>query len=227
MMTMMSRPERQSKRAQHAGTRTCAGCHERVPRDAVARELVHLVFVPSDADAGEMGVVVDLLGRGRRPGRGAWVHARRGCLERAAAKGLSRAAKTRVVADAAVLAEQIVAQADRRTTSLLASAQRAGKLAVGATAVSEARGAVMLLVAVDAAAAAKLPAVVAAHRDGRAVAWGDKQRLGEALGRNEVAIAAILDDGLAEAIHHAIGLAQSFHGGPSHGGACRGGSVDD
>lgn len=210
MMTTMRGPERQSKRAQHAGTRTCAGCHERVPRDAVGRELVHLVFVPADADAGETGVVVDLLGRGRRAGRGAWIHARKPCLDKAVAKGLSRAAKARVVADASVLAQQIVAQADRRAVSLLAAAHRAGKLAVGSTAVSEATEAEMLLVATDAAAAAKLPAVVAALKDGRAVAWADKQRLGEALGRNEVAVVAVLDQGLAEAIHHAIGLAHSF-----------------
>ncbi|MEQ9324679.1 MAG: DUF448 domain-containing protein, partial [Polyangiaceae bacterium] len=110
----MRGPERQSKRAQHAGTRTCAGCNERVPRDAVARELVHLVFVPADSDADDVGVVVDLIGRGRRAGRGAWVHARRPCLDKAAAKGLSRAAKARVRADAAALAAQIVAQAERR-----------------------------------------------------------------------------------------------------------------
>lgn len=213
MMTTMRGPERQSKRAQHAGTRTCAGCNERVPRDAVARELVHLVFVPADVDAGEMGVVVDLIGRGQRAGRGAWVHARRPCLDKAAAKGLARAAKARVRADATALSEQIAAQADRRTVSLLAAAHRAGKLAVGSTAVSEATTPVMLLVAADAAAAAKLPAVRVALREGRALAWGDKQRLGEALGRNEVAVVAILDDGLAEAIHHAIGLAHSFQGG--------------
>jgi predicted RNA-binding protein YlxR (DUF448 family)/ribosomal protein L30E len=213
MMTTMREPERQSKRAQHAGTRSCSGCQARVARQDVARELVHLVFVPSD---GTMGVVVDLLGRGQRAGRGAWVHARRDCLDKAASRGLARAAKAAVKADAADLAAQIEGQATRRATSLLVAAQRAGKLAVGSTPTSESvdqQQARLVLVAKDAAAAAKLPAVQIAFGAGQAVAWGTKAQFGAALGRREVGVMAVLDDGIAEALQHAIGLAETFGGG--------------
>ena len=71
--------------------RTCVGCGERVeiPRsDALSSVLIRLVIGPS----GE--VAVDAAGGGF--GRGAHVHPRPLCIERAAQKGLSRAARGKV-----------------------------------------------------------------------------------------------------------------------------------
>ena len=70
--------------------RSCAGCGERVSLEHRERELVRLVI----ADGGM--VAVD--SRGSAFGRGAYVHPRRTCLERAAQRGLSRAAKAHVTA---------------------------------------------------------------------------------------------------------------------------------
>jgi predicted RNA-binding protein YlxR (DUF448 family) len=71
--------------------RTCVGCGERVetPRSGAAPSvLVRLVFGPG----GE--VAVDAAGGGF--GRGAHVHPRPACVEKAAQRGLSRAAKGKV-----------------------------------------------------------------------------------------------------------------------------------
>ena len=70
---------------------------------------------------------------------------------------------------------------DRRIEGLLAAAVRSRRLARGADAVTGAcrRGeAALVVVACDAAAAAELTEVRRAVAEGRAVAWGTKQRLG-------------------------------------------------
>src|SRR5580693_9202449 len=68
-------------------TRTCVGCGEQVAREAPG-DLVRLVLGPD----GE--VAVDARAGGF--GRGAYVHARRPCLERAVKGGLARSAKGKV-----------------------------------------------------------------------------------------------------------------------------------
>jgi predicted RNA-binding protein YlxR (DUF448 family) len=221
MEMAMSDVRRESKRARHAGTRSCVGCLERVPREAIARELVHLVLVPPVSDDASTTVVVDTLGRSTGVGRGAWIHARRDCLEKAVKKGLARSAKGRVSADEVAIAAQIVTQAERRVEGLLQSARRAGALAFGGTPVTEAvsaGNAAMVLVATDAASAAKLAAVRTAQREGLAVGWGDKSRLGAIAGRSEVGVTAILDPGIADALRHALGLIETFSGGFSRPG---------
>ena len=65
--------------------RTCVGCGERVPVDRARDEMVRLVLLPAQHG---MEVAVDLAGHSS--GRGAWVHGRTQCLERAAARGLAR-----------------------------------------------------------------------------------------------------------------------------------------
>src|SRR5512144_3212869 len=52
-------------------TRTCVGCSERAPREL----LVRLV---RDARG-----IVEVDARGRAPGRGAWIHDRRACVDAA------------------------------------------------------------------------------------------------------------------------------------------------
>ena len=199
----------EGRRRLHAGTRSCVGCGARVAADRLRAELVRLVFVYEDD--GTCRVVADLAGRSG--GRGAWVHARLDCLAAAARKGLSRAAKAAVTVDVESLAAQLRAQADHRIVGLLGAAKRARKLAIGADAVREAAAGAPLptiLVASDAAASLRLTEVRRAQADGRAVAWGDKERLGNALGRGEVGVLAVCDAGIAAALRQAIGLAETF-----------------
>src|SRR6185295_17282216 len=83
--------------------------------------------------------------------------------------------------DADALARAIQGSMDRRVEGLLTAAVRSRQLARGADAVTGAcqRGeAELVLVACDAAAAADLAEVRHAIAEGRAVAWGTKQRLG-------------------------------------------------
>jgi predicted RNA-binding protein YlxR (DUF448 family) len=175
-----------------ARTRTCVGCGERVdvlgPDGA---DLVRLVLGPD----GE--IAVDAASRrGGGFGRGAHVHARRACVERAARSGLLRATKGKAHFQAVTMAEEaekseglstdslaraIQRSMDRRIEGLLGAAVRSRQVARGADAVTGAcqRGeAELVVVACDAAAAADLTEVRRAVAEGRAVAWGTKMRLG-------------------------------------------------
>ncbi len=70
---------KKGRRGRHVPLRTCVGCREVLPK----RTLIRLVRTPE-------GVKVDLTGR--LPGRGAYLHDRRSCWERALKKGaLARA----------------------------------------------------------------------------------------------------------------------------------------
>jgi predicted RNA-binding protein YlxR (DUF448 family) len=181
-----------------------------VPRDRAELELIRLVLVPAESTDSSYRALVDL--GGSTIGRGAWVHARPACLSNAAKRGLARSLRAPVKTTAADLAEQLRAAATRRAQSLLASALRARKAAVGSQAVAaaEREGSVRLLVvARDAGAAAHRPWVSRALEAGKALAWGDKQSLAQALGRpRPVAVIAILDDGLGDAFQHAAALSE-------------------
>ncbi len=75
------------RRGKHIPQRTCVGCHQTLPK----RQLVRLVRTPE-------GVRVDLTGR--LPGRGAYLHDRRACWERALKKGtLARALRVELTPD--------------------------------------------------------------------------------------------------------------------------------
>ncbi|MEZ4442477.1 MAG: DUF448 domain-containing protein [Polyangiaceae bacterium] len=206
---------RGGRRARHAGTRTCVGCLERVARREAAQDLIHLVFVPAVATTEAAAVVVDGLGKAssKLAGRGAWLHARRPCLRQAVQRGLARAYKGRVAASEAQIAAQIVDRAEGRLEGLLSAGFRARHLAVGSTVVLEALEAgtvALLLVATDAAAALRHGPIREAVQAGRAIAWGDKARLGALTGRQEAAVIAILDEGIAGAMVHALGLTETF-----------------
>jgi predicted RNA-binding protein YlxR (DUF448 family) len=236
-MRQASDREQTTTQAGHPGSgtprvRTCVGCGERVeiPRGVRAPSpLVRLVLGPG----GE--VAVDAAGGGF--GRGAHVHPRPGCLEKAVQRGLARAAKAKVsllrvdepagegagaglvLLDAASLAQAIIRAADRRIGGLLVAAARAQRIAPGSDAVKSAdeRGeAHAVLVAVDAAAAAELSAVRRAIADGRAISWGTKQTIGllcSAAGsakRSEgLGVSAITDSRIAGALQEAVRMASA------------------
>ncbi len=177
----------EAEEALQGRTRTCVGCGERVavlgPGGA---DFVRLILGPG----GE--IAVDSKGGGF--GRGAHVHARRACVERAARAGLLRATKgaAHLVLEggesdkgaplsAESLARAIQRSMDRRIEGLLGAAGRSRQVARGADAVTSAchRGeGHLVVVACDAAAAADVGEVRHAVAEGRAVAWGTKERLG-------------------------------------------------
>jgi predicted RNA-binding protein YlxR (DUF448 family) len=164
--------------------RTCVGCGERV---SLAHELEHDMVRLVLGAGGE--VSVDEKGGS---GRGAHVHARRSCVERAAPGGLLRATKGRARAvveprtgasqplAAAALVQAIAAVMDRRVEKLLRAAHRSRQLSVFCSPASTTTGeAPLLVVACDAPSAAEAPEVRTAIAEGRAVAWGNKQALGD------------------------------------------------
>ena len=181
-------------------TRTCVGCNERVEiGDPSQGDLVRLIL----GAGGEIAVDTSSRGRGGSgSGRGAHVHARRACVERAARAGLLRATKgaARFVHDPGEaensealstdsLARAIQRSMDRRIEGLLAAAVRSRQLAHGGDAVADAcrRGeAKLVLVACNGGLdgghpqihAAELAEIRRAVAEGRAVAWGTRERLG-------------------------------------------------
>jgi predicted RNA-binding protein YlxR (DUF448 family)/ribosomal protein L7Ae-like RNA K-turn-binding protein len=178
-------------------SRTCAGC-----RSAAGKgELVRVVLA-------EDGLLVVDLG-GSAFGRGAWLHPRWECIERAAPRGLSKSFKGEVKTGPQELALSIARAGDRRVSGLLASAKSAKRLAAGRAVVVqeiEAERAQLIVVASDARAAAESNAVQRMIAAGRAACWGTKQTLGGAVGRGETGIIAVLDRGIAQALESAIAL---------------------
>jgi ribosomal protein L7Ae-like RNA K-turn-binding protein len=160
-------------------------------------------------------------------GRGVWIHPRARCLV-SGAKGVTKSLGSSV--EVSALYVLLVEAAERRAKALLAAARRAGKLAVGSTAVREAingETARLLIVATDARAAATTPWVEQAVAAGNTVAWSTKDELGALLGRQEAGVIAVLDDGLKEALERAF---EVIHMVPpplhSHGGASGGQSTE-
>jgi hypothetical protein len=162
--------------------------------------MVHLVV-------SEGTVVVDALfsaGGGMRPdgqhGRGAHMHPRSSCVERAP-RGLARTVRSASVVTAAQVAQALVAACDRRVRGLLVAARRRGDVAVGADAALDAarQGAPLVVVALDAGTVAQKVEVVDAISAGRCIAWGTKALLGTLLGEPErsVAICAVRRAGIA------------------------------
>ena len=235
---------REAEKAPRGRTRTCVGCGEHVATDQ-ATDLVRLVLGP------EGEIAVDA--RGGAFGRGAHVHARPTCLERAMKGGLARSTKgkalgvlgedgARLPLHAGSLARAIQEAMDRRIEGLFAAAVRSRQLAFGADAatchVAGEREAELIVVARDATEATELPEVSRAVAEGRAVAWGDKARLGRmvALGKAGnagqdaagIAVVAFLSRPIAEALQQAVRIADACAGTaasgapPEKGGGARG-----
>jgi len=176
--------------------RTCAGCRETRARD----ELVRLAVVPEPPY-----VVPDA--RGRLGGRGVWVHADRKCIETAAKRGgFSRSLRRPVSVDPEAVAEGIRMQVERRLEGLLMGAHRGRKIAVGTDAVREslAEGRIRLLLVAEDAAGRRDELMASAERLGKAcVVFGAKVDVGRLFGRDEVAVVAIEDGGIAEEVRRA------------------------
>lgn len=200
------------------GTRTCAGCGQRVED---GREvLVRIVFGP-DGD-----LAVD-SGEGTF-GRGAYVHPVLACVTRGGDKGVARRqprpegdgsqdhprkAAVTIGGEPLSAASLRAAVSDayrRRLLGLVAAARRGRSIAIGADAACAALAsgeAKLVVVATDAAAAASRTEVREAVAAGRAASWGSKVQLGELVdgGREDgVAVVAFLDPRIAAAVRDAV-----------------------
>ena len=206
-MAESNQHDESSETGKPGSRRQCAGCAKR----DFADDLVRVVLDPSDGT-----LAVDLADS--RFGRGAHVHASKECVQKALRGGFAKVFKCKVEGTVEALGEQLVIAADRRIEGLLAGAKR-GKLAISGSDVVRAAyregTAALVLVACDAAAAAKLPEVQEAVSQGKAIGWGNKQRLGAIFGRDEVAVCAVLHEGVAKAIGSARRIALPFAGARS------------
>lgn len=180
--------------------RTCVGCGER----AEPHDMVRLVLGPN----GE--VAVDAAGGAF--GRGAHVHAVPECVTKACKFGLARSFKAAVKTTSDQLANEIAAAYMRRAEGLLLAAKRAKTLTVGA---DETLAALLqhpnatVVIANDAASVVKRTEIASAIAEGRACTWTNKASLGRMLARDEVAVCAVIDVAMAEALRQAVGVASS------------------
>ena len=203
-----------------APIRTCAGCREALPQD----ELVRLAIVPQAP-----WLVPDA--KGRLGGRGVWVMPTRGCIELAAKKGgFARALKRKVDVDPAGLLDLIPQQLDDRFRGLVLGALRAGHLKVGVDAARDSieRGRAHLLWVAEDAGRREDVEARAARLGAACLVWGTRETIGAFLGRGEVAVVAIEDEGLANAIVRVTNRLAGLHGGcPSPHKQARGATPED
>jgi hypothetical protein len=159
-----------------------------VPDDRGAPDLVRLVVAEGE-------VAFDLAGGAF--GRGAHVHARPECLEKAP-RGIARAFRRDPGLDGGELGRRLVRACDVRMTGLLVTARRLRAVAVGTDAslealrLADAGGQdVLLVVAGDAGSVAARDEVQRAAAAGRVIAWSTKNDLGALLDGAGVAICAV------------------------------------
>lgn len=179
-----------TKGSETSPVRMCAGCRRRAPR----ADLVRLVL-----DERPPWVAVDL--RRTLPGRGLSLHPRRSCIRAAVRRGGLRRVRGDIGAEGIEQAMQ--RRFEERVVGLLSSAQRARAVAIGAEAAKRGlrsgKGR-LLLVSED---------WRGFRRDGETrstgvacalASWGTKASLGRALGRSEVGVVLLLDEGIAQEV---------------------------
>jgi predicted RNA-binding protein YlxR (DUF448 family) len=192
--------------------RTCVGCQAKLGvapgEETPADPHVRVVLGPPNAE-GKSEVAVDFAGSSF--GRGAYIHVRPACIERACRAGFARTFKTPVLVSPKALAVQIVQAADQRIRGLLLGARRAKLLAFGAEARdSVGRGdAALAIVAIDAGGSGTKGALLGAVHEGKVLAYGTKAELGALFGREEVAVVAVTHSGVADQIHCARAAADA------------------
>ncbi len=236
---VVSRADRRSN-TNSKGRRSCVGCNAGASLDDVRTADARL----ADVDVASAPIVRLLIGPNNEIvvdsgdgtfGRGAHVHASPACLQRAVKAGLPKVVRGAPMMSGAPLSASVLAGAiaeayDRRLEGLLSAAKRARKVQVGSDAACaslRAGEASLVLVAVDAAAAAERTEVRAAIREGAGIAWGTKARLGALLrpaledSAPEVGVVAITDTRIAAAIRETRtvidSVAQTPRGPQRHG----------
>ena len=144
-------------------------------------------------------------GSSKMGGRGAHVHPKRACLDKAARAGLARSFRCKVKVTGAELAAQVVSALDRRTTGLLMAAARTRGLTLGADATIEAIGRsagdnLLVIVAADAGSIAQDSAIRHATDAGNVVVFATKAALGALAGRGELAVVSVTNASISQEI---------------------------
>lgn len=183
------------KEARDVSERTCVGCRQVAEREALVRFAIRV-------DGGVASVVPDVAHK--LGGRGASVHPSPACIEAAVLRGgFAKAASARVDANAEELIAMLDAQLVQRARGLLLGAIRAKLAVLGADGTEKAiteRRVVALVLASDAAARTGTVAASISRLGGRAIQMLTKAELGALVGRDEVAVIGIGDEGIAGAL---------------------------
>jgi hypothetical protein len=166
-----------------APQRRCVGCRQ----SAADSELVR--FVTAD------GVLRVDVSR-RLPGRGAWVHPRRGCLQRGLQRGgFAHALQTAVRAELGPVLDELRQQLEREALSRLGLIRRSGALAFGrdaaAQAVQQGKARALWLTTDAAPRTAREVARVAQEHGLPLVTVGGREAAGQALGTAPLAVVAL------------------------------------
>lgn len=184
--------------------RTCVGCR----RQGTPKDLVRMVL------GSEGEVAFDLAGGA--VGRGAWVHPIHACLSKAK-KATSRSLKLESASSergtnaesADALVVKLARAAARRGVGLIGAAHRARHLALGSdaskAAFDEGRARLVIL-ATDARAAKRESWLEAAATRGLLAAWSSKAELGAIVGRDELAVLVVTDEGLAQSLRRVMAM---------------------
>ena len=182
----------QTQSATRRPERTCVACRAL----GSSTNLVRMVLLP------EGGVGFDLAGGA--VGRGAWVHPTATCLLRAA-KGSVRSLRGGTSPNGGLpttddLMLSLARAATRRAEGLIQAARRTRNLLVGGEACQRSftqGNARLVVLAADALAAAKQAWISEATTQGLVVVWSTKAQLGALVGREELAVMVVTEDGLA------------------------------
>lgn len=212
-----------SERAdRHAAERLCAGCREHGAREDLVRFAIHV----EDGVAMLVPDVTRKLG-----GRGVSVHPTPACIEAAVKRGgFAKAASAKVDAEPAVLIGALVQQIEGRARGLLLGALRGKLLTLGAEATSQAIAERKIAALVLARDASERTSEVGetVRRLGRHVAvLGDKKSLGALVGRDELAVIGVMDDGVGQALAEVAAMIARLRGDGTNAGPSIEGTGDD
>lgn len=193
--------------AKDVSERTCVGCRQLAERASLVRFAIRV----EDGVASVVPDVAHKLG-----GRGASVHPSLACIEAGVKRGgFAKAAQARVDANTAELAAMLDGQLVQRARGLLLGAIRAKLAVLGADGTEKAiaeRRVVALVLASDASARTGAVAASIARLGGRAIVMLTKVELGRLVGRDEVAVVGIGDEGIAGALAQVAEQLRSVRG---------------
>ncbi len=176
----------------HQPERTCIGCRSTMNKDEVVRLI-----------AGPEGILIDY--REKLPGRAAYVCPRRECIEKAFTRDtLAKAFRHKIrPPDLAPFIMHLQTIITGKIKSFLAISVKAGKIAVGYSAVHDAleKGRVFLLLyASDISEGTRDKVAVHGVALPRQTTLFPRSELGQILNRELVGVVALLDQGLADSL---------------------------
>jgi predicted RNA-binding protein YlxR (DUF448 family) len=176
----------------HQPERTCIGCRGIFEKDEVVRIV-----------AGPAGGVIDY--RDKLPGRAAYVCPRLECIKKALSRdNLSRALHLRIPCpDAEEFISLLIANITEKIRSLIIMSAKAGKLAAGYSAVTDAmekQKVEVLIFAEDLSEGTKQKVIGSDAGSLRSTTLFTRDQMGSMLGRELVGVVGIQEKGLADAV---------------------------